>query len=215
MRINHARIATVAGMSAATAAGALAVLIGTGTIPSASTPAPGTPAGSGIAAAVRDFNDGFTAAKQDDCAQGARVACTWLRAGSAASGGANASGSGRSAATVTLTAAESPQGTSGPVLPQWVTVYHSRYRAGAHMSPCYVVGNGTHLNGIVCANGVAYSAAESNGGHPYPHGRTYSRRNLPSAIKWWGRAHNARVVVIGAGNANSTILVTRHSIRES
>jgi len=161
MRIrNHARIATVAGMSAATAAGALAVLIGTGAIPSApsaGTPAPGTH--SGIAAAVRDFNDGFTAAKQDDCEQGSRVACTWLAAGSVGSAGVTASGSGSSAATVTLTAAEGTEDDSGRMLPRWVTVYHSRYRSGPHMRPCYVVGNGTRLNGIICANGRAYSAA--------------------------------------------------------
>jgi hypothetical protein len=29
---------------------------------------------------VRDFNDGFTTAKQDDCQQGAVVACEWLSA---------------------------------------------------------------------------------------------------------------------------------------
>lgn len=100
---------------------------------------------------------------------------------------------------------------AGRALPKWVHVYHSRYRAGAHMARCFVIGNGTKLNGIVCANGVAYSAAESNGGRPYPHGAEYAA--LPDAIRTWRPSKG--VVVMGAGPAGSTIGVTRHSIRES
>ena len=201
-RINHARVASVTGGMFAGIAFALAGLTAAGVIHGPEVTSGSTPAGRSVSAAVRNFNDGFTVAKQDDCRSGSRAACTWLR------------GIPSAAVTATLTAAESiSAGTHSPhasghgdgrTLPAWVKVWHTRYRSGPHGAPCVKIGTaGRPRIGAVCANGKAFVLPLGS-----PHGRPYSHRDLPRYVRFW-TTDSAGVIVIGGGSADTTLQACR------
>jgi hypothetical protein len=85
---------------------------------------------------------------------------------------------------------------TSPKLPEWVQVEHYRYKSSGEA--CVLVGTAGHKHvGAVCRDGSAHRLPDST-----PHNALISPSALPPWLHSWG---GGRVIVIGGGNADSTL----------
>jgi hypothetical protein len=83
-------------------------------------------------------------------------------------------------------------------LPDYVQVWHFRYRSGPNGAPCVLIGTVGHKHvGAVCRNGKAYRLPDGT-----KHNAPIALNALPPWIHSWG---GGRSVVIGGGNADTTL----------
>lgn len=118
---------------------------------------------------VAAFNDGFAAAKQDDCGQGSRAACAWIM---------------------------EAQPASDRQLPEWFRAYAFRYRHGPHAAPCILVGAEfhPHKRAAICADGAAVIVPRRM--IPARPDRI-NPGNMPHWFHWWGTDRNSAITVAG------------------